>query len=202
MIVRMVLRREPLAYDGEEFALPYRGAGLDRPGQGRCARSCIPTPTSRSGSPPAGRPTPRSRPRSPTAGCRWASVPTDSRCTATRSTPASPAAIRRARPFEIFAPCNVEITDDVARRDRRQEAAHRDVRRRHGQRHAQLPPRGDGPRAASPRPRPHPRAVDGRTSATTPSPPSPTSTSSSHCSRDHRIASTRSGSTTGGRPAG
>ena len=33
-IVRMVLRREPLAYDGEEFAAPLPRPGVDRTGQG------------------------------------------------------------------------------------------------------------------------------------------------------------------------
>ncbi len=117
-------------------------------------------------------------PSSPTAGCRWAGAPTargllrpalENGFAKRRRPPRRLRDLRRRR--------SVEITDDVQGRHRRHEAAHRDVRRRHGQRHAQLPPRGDGPARLPGGSRRASRSCGSPAARRRPSPPCPTSTS-------------------------
>jgi len=111
-VVRMVLRREPLAYDGEEFALPYRGPGST--GQGKPLRSILhPNPDIpiwlATGGPAntalaaeiADGWLPMGFGRDGLEGYGGALDAGFARRDPTRP------------PFEIFAPCNIDITDDV-----------------------------------------------------------------------------------------
>ena len=95
----------------------------------------------------------------------------------------------------------VRFTDDVQAALDGHEAAHRHVRRRHGQRHAQLPPRGDGPPGVSRSRRPHPGAVAGRPEGRRRSPRCPTSISSRPRCSDRRPASGSDGSAASPREA-
>ena len=121
-----------------------------------------------------------------TAGCRWAFGPTASTTTASRWPRLRPADRRPRRDdFEVFTGCQVVDHRRRGRGARRHASAHRDVRRWDGKRDAQLPPRGDGPARASPRPRRGSRSCgasgqQGRGR----SPRSPTSTSSRRRSSD------------------
>ena len=73
-ILRQTLDREaPVAYEGQEISLPYRGPGAL--GQGKALRSILhPARVSRSGSRPGASATSNSPRNSPTAGCRWVSA--------------------------------------------------------------------------------------------------------------------------------
>jgi alkanesulfonate monooxygenase SsuD/methylene tetrahydromethanopterin reductase-like flavin-dependent oxidoreductase (luciferase family) len=89
-ILRQTLdRKAPVAYEGEEISLPYRGPGAL--GQGKALRSIL-HPTSRIPIWIAAA-TSNSLRNSPTAGCRWAWVPAalpSTRRRSTRGTPSAP----------------------------------------------------------------------------------------------------------------
>jgi alkanesulfonate monooxygenase SsuD/methylene tetrahydromethanopterin reductase-like flavin-dependent oxidoreductase (luciferase family) len=111
-VVRMVLRREPLAYDGEEFALPYRGPGST--GQGKALRSILhPNPNIPIWLATGG---PANTALAAEIADGWLPMGfgRDGRDVYGAALDAGLARRDPARPpFEIFAPCNVEITDDV-----------------------------------------------------------------------------------------
>jgi alkanesulfonate monooxygenase SsuD/methylene tetrahydromethanopterin reductase-like flavin-dependent oxidoreductase (luciferase family) len=123
-VVRMVLRREPLAYDGTEFPLPYRGLGST--GQGKPLRSILhPNPDIPIWLATGG---PANTALAAEIADGWLPMgfgpdgldvygPALDAGFARRDPTHAPLEIRPhfeiRPPFEIFAPCNVEITDDV-----------------------------------------------------------------------------------------
>ena len=124
-IVRKVLRREPLEYDGEEIRLPYRGPGAT--GQGKALRSILhPNPDIPIWLATGG---PANTALAAEVADGWLPMGFGPEGMAihgdalargfARRTDARTAG-RTPAPFEIFEPCNVEITDDVrAALDRR-----------------------------------------------------------------------------------
>ena len=151
-ILRKTLDREgPVAHDGPGDLAALPRPGRARPGQGAEVDPAPGARASRSGSRRAARATSSSRPSLPTAGCRWASARAARLSTRRRSSRASPAhgtaGGRTGSTSSTGSPCN--ITDDVRGALDAMRAADRHVRRRHGQRDAQLPPRGHGPARVS-----------------------------------------------------
>jgi F420-dependent oxidoreductase-like protein len=111
-VVRMVLRREPLAYDGEEFALPYRGSGST--GQGKALRSILhPNPDIPIWLATGG---PTNTALAAEIADGWLPMGFGRNGLEVYGAALDAGFARRdpARPaFEIFAPCNVEITGNV-----------------------------------------------------------------------------------------
>ena len=120
-IVRKVLRREPLVYDGEEISLPYRGPGAT--GQGKPLRSILhPNPDIPIWLATGG---PANTALAAEVADGWLPMGFGPDGLAIHGDALARGFARRTdgrtrADFEIFEPCNVEITDDVrAALDRR-----------------------------------------------------------------------------------
>ena len=133
-IMRKVLaREEPVTHDGPEISLPYRGPGSI--GQGKPLKSIMHPVGAHPDLARVGwaRRTPRCARSCPTAGCRWVSRRTGRRI-ASRSNRGCGTRGGRPADFEVFTGCSVQHHRRRRRRARPDAPAHRDVRRRDGQR--------------------------------------------------------------------
>ncbi len=166
-ILRQTLDREaPVAYEGQEISLPYRGPGAL--GQGKALKSIL-HPSSRipiwiaAGGQ-------RNVELAAEIADGWLPMGLGPGGTPEYASALDKGNAQRTSPpvdgvFEVFNGVTISITDDVRRRARCRQAAHRHVRRGHGQRDAPLPPRSHGPARLSRGGGPHRRAVAGRPQA-------------------------------------